>query len=110
MGSHVSTYSIITPACDLGKKQPKKKRVKKLLQTCLEHNRPVRKRLNPGFASEYQPEFLTAFRGICEIYGASNFCCPEKQVLILMLENGIYPCRAERFSEAIIKRLGKGVF
>ena len=106
----MSSYSKITPSYDLGKKQPKKKAIAKLINTCQEFNGPVRNRLNPGFATIYQPEFLIAFREICRIYSESSFLSPEKQVLILMLDNKIYPCRADRFSEDIVKRLSAGIF
>lgn len=66
--------------------------------------------MNPGFATQYSPEFFAAFRKICEIYSQSNFVFPEKQVLILMLDNHISPCRAKEFSEQIVMRLGGDIF
>lgn len=104
-----SNYSLLTPSCDLGKKQPNKKKVAKLLDICRQSNTPVRKRINPGFATQYSQEFLIAFREICEIYAASNFQHPARQVLILMLDNRIYPCRADKFSEDIVKRLSGSI-
>jgi hypothetical protein len=109
-GRLLSSYSQITPPCDFGKKQPKKKKVAKLIEVCKQFNHPVRNRLSPGFASIYQTEFLVAFRDICKIYAESDFVYPEKQVLILMLDNSLYPCRADRFSEAIVKRLAIKIF
>ena len=106
----MSFYSKITPACDYGKRRPKKRTIRKLVEICKRHNLPVRNRLNPGFATVYQREFLAAFRRICEIFQESDFVYPEKQVLILMLENGIHPCRAEKFSEEIIRRLADDIF
>jgi len=105
-----SNYSKLTPKFDLGKKQPKKKKVARLLAVCKEHNNPVRNRLNPGFATIYQPEFIRAFREICLVYSESKFFCPEIQVLILMLDNKIYPCRASEFNRDIVLRLAKGIF
>lgn len=105
-----SNYSRLTPAGDLGKKQPRKKKVAKLVEICRRSNTPVRQRMNPGFATQYSPDFLAAFREICGIYAASNFQYPARQVLILMLDNGIYPCRADRFSEDIVKRLSGNIF
>ncbi|MEX5563581.1 hypothetical protein SM764_09190 [Pseudophaeobacter sp. 1A16562] len=105
-----SYYSRITPTCDLGKKRPKKKTLTKQVKICKKFNRPVRKQINPGFATIYSPEFLRAFRRICEIYSQSNFVFPEKQVLILMLDNNINPCRADKFTEAIVKRLAGDIF
>lgn len=105
-----SHYLRITPACDLGKKRPKKKSIAKQIEICKQSSTAVRKRINPGFATEYSPDFLKAFRTICEIYSTSSFVFPEKQVLILMLENQIYPCRADQFSEKIVKYLADDIF
>lgn len=66
--------------------------------------------MNPGVATQYSPEFLAAFRNICEIYSQSNFLFPEKQVLILMLDNHISSCRAEEFSVQIVMRLAGDIF
>lgn len=107
---NLSHYSKLTPAIDLGKKRPKKKALQKQLEICREFNGPVRNRLNPGFATVYQKEFLVAFRKICRIFADSNFVRPDRQVLILMLENEIYPCRADQFNETIVRRLAGDIF
>ena len=105
-----------TPLYDRGRRHPAKKRVKKLLITCVEFSGAYRERLSfrgklqPGFATIYHSEFLTAFREICRIYKNSSFIKPEAQVLILMKLNKIYPCRALNFSEAIVRRLANGIF
>ena len=109
-GIVASNYNRITPTCDLGKKQPRKNAIAKQIEICKKSNTPVRKVMNPGFATQYSPEFFRAFRNICEIYSHSNFFFPEKQILILMLDNNIYPCRADKFSEAIVKRLAGDIF
>lgn len=105
-----SNYSRITPSCDLGKRRPRKKELAKQVEICKMSNNPVRKRMNPGFATQYSAEFLAAFRRICEIYSQSNFFFPEKQVLVLMLDNHISPCRADEFSEQIVMRLAGDIF
>lgn len=105
-----SNYSKLTPKIDLGKKQPKKAKVGKLLTICKEHNMPVRNIMNPGFASIYQTEFIEAFRKICRIYAESEFRHPELQVLILMLDNNIHPCRADEFNRQIVLRLAGSNF
>ena len=45
-----------------------------------------------------------------QVISQSNFSFPEKQVLILMLDNHISPCRAEEFSEQIVMRLAGEIF
>ncbi|UWR44704.1 hypothetical protein [Phaeobacter inhibens] len=105
-----SDYSKLTPKEDLGKRQPKKPRIKKLISRMQKHNRPCRARIAPGYATKYQPEFLSALREICEIYDSSAFEHPELQVLILLLDNEISPCRADHFNREIVLRLGGRAF
>lgn len=105
-----TNYARITPKCDLGIKQPKRRRAARLIQKCRKYNLPIRKGHNPGFATQYAPEFLRAFKEICEIYAASDFSYPEKQVLILMLDNDLRPCRAATFTEEIVLRLSGSTF
>ncbi len=77
---------------------------------------PVRRRLTafgkttPGFATKYDPEFLKAFQEICRIYAAADFKHPEIQVLVLALDNRLFPCRADQFNVAIVTRLAGGIF
>ena len=105
-----TNFTRLTPKYDEGKKQPKKKLVRKLLLKCKEYSSPVLKQINPEFATQYHPEFLKAFKRICLIYKESSFLSPEKQVLVLMLDNNIPPCRADEFNEKIVARLSGGAF
>ena len=105
-----SHYTALTPSVDLGKRQPKKAKVRKLLAICKDRDWPVRNRLNPGFATTYQAEFIRAFREICRIYADSDFRYPDIQVLVLLLDNEIYPCRAEKFNRQIVVRLAGNIF
>jgi len=66
--------------------------------------------LNPVVATTYAPEFRDAFREICRVYKDLGFVHPEIQVLVLMLDNDIRPCRATAFNLDIVRRLGKGIF
>lgn len=103
-------YTSLTPKYDLHKKRPKKKLLAHKIRICKEFNFPVKKRMNPSFASEYHPNFLKAFCKICEIFQESDFKDPATQVLILMLENDIKPCRAVKFNKGIVQKLGHGIF
>lgn len=90
-------------------------RIARLLEICEAHATPVVSRLGdlgrdtPAIGSSYQPEFLQAFRELCRIYKESKCPHPDAQVLTAMLDHGIRPCRAARFSLAIVRRLGKGI-
>jgi hypothetical protein len=106
----LSNYTKYTPKHDLGIKQPKKYRVRKIIEKLRHHNSPCRQITAPNYATKYQPEFLEAFRELCEIYASSKFKNPELQVLLLLLDNQIQPCRAYSFNREIVLRLAGGRF